>query len=76
MTMIENEHFNCVKMVSCKATTIDNWKGYRWHRGHWGSPRGCRGVGAIRGVRDFRGCRGVRGVLQAGRDCTHRAEGV
>ena len=23
MTMIENEHFNCVKMVSCKVT-IEN----------------------------------------------------
>ena len=23
-TMIENEHFNCMKMVSCKVTTIEN----------------------------------------------------
>ena len=22
--MIENEHFNCMKMVSCKVTTIEN----------------------------------------------------
>ena len=24
MMMIENEHFNCMKMVSCKVTTIEN----------------------------------------------------
>ena len=29
MMMIENEHFNCMKMVSCEVTTIEhdnNWK--------------------------------------------------
>ena len=30
---IENEHFNHVKMVSCKVMTIENQKGYRWHKG-------------------------------------------
>ena len=24
MMMIENEHFNCMKMVSCKVMTIEN----------------------------------------------------
>ena len=55
---IENEHFNCMKMVSCKVMTIDNQKGYRGI----GAPRGCRGVGAIRGC---------QGVLGAGRECRY-----
>ena len=24
MTMIENKHFNCIKMVSCKVMTTEN----------------------------------------------------
>ena len=44
--MIENEHFNCVKMVSCKVMTIENQKGYRWHKGALGRFLGS--VGAVR----------------------------
>ena len=40
MTMIENKCFNCSKTVSCKVTTIENQKGYRWHMG---ASRGCQG---------------------------------
>ena len=39
MMMIENEHFNCTKMVSCKVTTIEN-----------DNNRKLGGVGAIMGV--------------------------
>ena len=46
MTTIENEHFNCVKMVSCKVMTIDKQKGYRWHKVAFRAPRGVGGVGA------------------------------
>ena len=35
MTMIENDHFNCAKTVSCKVT-VKTQKGYRWYQGHWG----------------------------------------
>ena len=66
--MIENEHFNCMKMVNCKVMIIDNQKGYRWHKGALGAPRGCRGVGIIRGLR---GVGGVNGVLGAGRECRY-----
>ena len=45
--MIENEHFNCMKTVSCKVTTIENQKGYRGHQGALGASRG---VGPILGV--------------------------
>ena len=48
MTMIENEQSNCMKMVSCRVMTIDNQKGYRWHKGHWGILGGVGSVGAIR----------------------------
>ena len=66
MTMIENEHFICMKTVSCKVMTIDNQKGYRWYKGHWGFLGGVGGVGAIRGVLE-----GVRGVWRAGRECRY-----
>ena len=46
MTMIENEHSNCMKTLSCKVMTTDNQKGYRWHKGALGAPRG---VGGARG---------------------------
>ena len=39
MTMIENEHFNCAKMVSCKVMTIENQKGIG----------GIRGIGGLLG---------------------------
>ena len=54
--MIENEHSNCMKTVSCKVMTIDNQKGYRQDKGALGSPRG---GGAVRGCQ---GCRGILGV--------------
>ena len=68
MTMIENEHFNCMKMVSCKVMTIDNQKGYRWHKGELEAPRGVGVLGAIRGIR---GCRGCQGCIGAGRECRY-----
>ena len=56
MTTIENEHFNCVKMVSYKVMTTENQKGYMWHMGHWGTPKGCWGpLGGIRGIGGVRG---------------------
>ena len=65
MTMIENECFNCVKMVCCKVTTIDSQKGYRLHKGHWGLLGGVGVLGLLGGV---------RGALEvywgAGRECT------
>ena len=39
MTVIENEHSNCVKMVSCKVMTIDS-QNICGIMGHWGTPRG------------------------------------
>ena len=70
--MIENEHFNCMKMDSCKVMTIDNQKGYRWHKGALGASRG---VGAIRGIRGCRGCQGcIRGLT--GSVGTYRPVGV
>ena len=53
MTMTENKHFNWAKMVSCKVTTIENQRGYRWNKGALGAPGGVGASGAIRG------CRGV-----------------
>ena len=38
MTTIENEHSNCMKMVSCKVT-FDNQNGCRWCLGPLWAPR-------------------------------------
>ena len=74
--MIENEGFNCAKMVSCKVMTIKTHKGYRWYQGHWellgvlGAIRGHQGVG-VSGVYwgADRECRysGPQGVLVVSR---------
>ena len=70
MTMIENEHFNCMQMVSCKVTMITNDNNrklggtgvgghYQGDRGvgvYWGTGRDCRYSGARRGI-------GASGVL-------------
>ena len=58
MTTIENEHFNCMKMVSCKVTTIEN-----------DDNRKLGGVGMLRAIMGVTG--GVRGVLGAGRNCRY-----
>ena len=47
MTTIENEHFNCSKMVSYKVMTIENQKGYRWHKEVLGAPRDVGGIGGV-----------------------------
>ena len=54
--MIENEHSNCMKMVSCKVT-IDSQKGYRWHKGALGLLGSVGGVGGVKSV--FGGWQGV-----------------
>ena len=65
MTMIENQHFNCMKMVSCKVTTIEN-----------DVKRKLGGVGCWGHSWGNRGCRGVRGALGAGRTLgTQRPKG-
>ena len=56
MTMIENKHFNCAKIVRCKVMTIKTQKGYRWYEGHWGL---LDGVGRL--LEGIRG-KGVSGV--------------
>ena len=62
MTTIENEHLNCIKMVSCKVKTIENQKVYRGHQGALGAPRGCRDYfGSVRGHQGCRGCQGSIG---------------
>ena len=59
---IENDCFNCMKMVICTVTTIENQKEYRGHQGALGF---LGGVGVhFGGVMGIRGCRGVRGVLR------------
>ena len=50
MMMIENEHFNCMKTVSCKVTIVEH-----------DDNRKLGGVGAIMGVTG--GVWGVWGVL-------------
>ena len=54
MMTIENDHFNCMKMVICKVTTIENHKGFGGILGgvgvHFGVSGGIRGVGGISGV--------------------------
>ena len=58
MIMIGNECFNCMRMVSCKVTTIENQKGYR---GHQGPLEGLLGaiLGALGGVRVYWGWQGL-----------------
>ena len=58
---IENDHLNCMKMVSCKVTTIENQKGYRGIREHW---RLIGGVGGLAG--NFGSVGGIRGVGVSG----------
>ena len=43
---IENEHFNCMKMVSCKVTTIENDDNRTLgdEGDHYGETGGVRGV--------------------------------
>ena len=55
---VANEHFNCAKMVSCKVTTIENQKEYRWQKGALGTPWV---VGDVRGPLE-----GIRGVGVSG----------
>ena len=56
MTTIENEHFNCMKMVSCKVTTIENDDNRKL---------GDVGVlGPFWGDRRCRGCQGCIGGWQ------------
>ena len=46
MTTIENEHFNCMKTVSCKVTTIENGDNRKLVGiGCWGSFGDDGGVG-------------------------------
>ena len=72
MTMIENECFNCVKMVSHKVMTIDNQKGYRWHKEALGSHRNVGGVGSHYGASGgVRGIGDIRGILGADRECRY-----
>ena len=48
---IENEHFHCMKMVSCKVTTIEHNNNYKLGGvGVLGPVWGDRGVGGVRGV--------------------------
>ena len=60
MTMIENKHFNCTKIVSCKVMTFKTQKRYRWYLGHLGL---LGGVGDIRGCWRVSGCWGCTGGL-------------
>ena len=60
MRMIEHEHFNCMKMVSCKVTNEND------------DNRKLGGVGTILGVTE--GIRGVLGL--AGTVGTQGPEGV
>ena len=89
MTMIENEHFNCAKMLSCKVMIIKTQKGYRWYQGHWvllgvfgplGGIRGCMGcIGGLAGSVDTQGPEGYRwhkGTLGAPRQCWWLSGGV
>ena len=66
MTTIENEHFNCMKMVSCKVTTIENDDNRKlggigvW--GHYGGDGvyGCQGcIGVLAGTVGTQGPEGV-----------------
>ena len=52
MITIENEHFHCMKIVSCKVTTIE-----------YDNNSKLGGVGVLGPLWGDRGCRGVRGVL-------------
>ena len=55
MMMIENEHFNCMKTISCKVTTIEHDDNRKL---------GCEGVGAIIGVTGVSGVYwGLAGTL-------------
>ena len=50
MTMIENEHFNCAKTLSCKVMTIKTQKGIGVIRGIGGLPGVLEPLGASGGV--------------------------